>query len=468
MRITFFGAAQNVTGSKHLIESGGFRLLLDCGLHQGKRFDADALNRTLPFSAGDVSATILSHAHADHCGMLPLLVKNGYRNKIFATPATAAIARLIMLDSAKIQLHDYLNMQKRAVADTKILPPLYSAEDAEEAARYFAPLPYAHATHAWQPLDQRCRFKFYDAGHILGSAVTVVQCDEPGGTTTLAYTGDLGNTHVPLLHEPEIIAEPVDTLIIECTYGNKNHRPIAEIADHLKEIIRDAVQNKRKIIIPAFALGRTQELIYILHKLYHQGEIPVIPIYLDSPLASDITNVYASHQEDFDQDTWTDFISRNESPFSFQNLRTLQTVEESKALVAASGPFMVIASSGMAEGGRIVDHLERGVSDPNTIIMITGYQAENTLGRKLQDGITPVRIYDRTYDVRARVVIVDELSAHADQRGLLAYVSRTKNLQKIFLVHSELPQAMAFKEILTQHFPALDITIPAVGQSFEV
>jgi len=468
MRITFFGAAQNITGSKHLIESGGFGLLLDCGLHQGKRHVADALNRTLPFIAGDIAATILSHAHADHCGMLPLLVKNGYRHKIFATPATAAIARLIMLDSAKIQQHDYLRMQARAAADEKILPPLYTTEDAEEAAKYFAQLPYAHATQTWQPLNQRCRFKFYDAGHILGSAVTVVQFDEPGGTKTLAYTGDLGNTNVPLLHEPEIIAESVETLIIECTYGDKNHRPIAEIADRLKEIIRNAVQNKRKIIIPAFALGRTQELIYILHKLYDQSEIPAIPIYLDSPLASDITAVFASHREDFDQETWNDFISRNVSPFSFRNLRSLQTVEESKALAAAHGPFMVIASSGMAEGGRILNHLEYSVSDPNAIIMLTGYQAEDTLGRKLKDGITPVRIYNRMYDVRARVVTVDELSAHADQQGLLAYVSQIKNLQRVFLVHTELPQATVFKKILGSRFPTLNVTIPAAGESFEI
>lgn len=468
MQITFFGAAQNITGSKHLIESEGFRLLLDCGLHQGKRHEADALNRILPFSASDISATILSHAHADHCGMLPVLVKNGYRHKIFATPATAAIARLIMLDSAKIQQQDYLRMQKHAAADEKILQPLYSAEDAEEAATHFAPLPYAHAAQNWQPLNPRCRFKFYDAGHILGSAVTVVQCDQPGGTTTVAYTGDLGNTNVPLLHEPEIIAEPVETLIIECTYGNKNHRPIAEIADRLKEIIRDAVHNKRKIIIPAFALGRTQELIYILHKLYDQGEIPALPIYLDSPLASDITAVFASHRDDFDQETWADFISRNESPFSFRNLRSLQTVEESRALAAAHGPYMVIASSGMAEGGRILNHLEYGVSDPNAIIMLTGYQAEHTLGRKLQDGITPVRVYNRMYDVHARVVTVDELSAHADQRGLLAYVSQMKDLQRVFLVHTELPQATAFKAVLQQHFPALNITIPAAGQNFEI
>ncbi|MDP2933046.1 MAG: MBL fold metallo-hydrolase [bacterium] len=468
MRITFFGAAQNVTGSKHLIESEECRILLDCGLHQGKRQKAYALSRTLPFNASDITATILSHAHADHCGMLPLLVKNGYSGKIFATPATVDIARLIMLDSAKLQQHDYLHMQGRAAANEKILPPLYTSKDVDEACMHFEPLPYAHTTQTWQQLNPRCRFKFYDAGHILGSAVTVVQCDENRDTKTLAYTGDLGNTNVPLLHEPEAIAESIETLIIECTYGDKNHRPMTEVSNRLKDYIRDAVENGRKIIVPAFALGRTQELIYILHKLHDQGEIPAIPIYLDSPLAYDITEVFAKHREDFDQETWTDFISRNESPFAFQNLHYIQTVEESKALAAAYGPFMVIASSGMAEGGRVLHHLERSVSDPNAIVMITGYQAEETLGRKLQDGITPVRIYDRMYDVRARVVTVDEFSAHADQNGLLSYISRIKSLQRIFLVHTELPRATTFQEILRKRFPGISTAIPASGESFEI
>lgn len=468
MRITFFGAAQNVTGSKHLIETGESRFLLDCGLYQGKRHDADVLSRSFPFKAADITATILSHAHADHCGMLPLLVKNGYSHTIFATSATADIARLIMLDSAHLQQHDFQHMQGRAAPNEKILPPLYTAQDVENACTHFESVAYAHATQNWQQLTQHARFKFYDAGHILGAAVTVMQFDEQNSTKIVAYTGDLGNTNIPLLHEPEAIAESVDTLIIECTYGDRNHRPITEVASHLKEIIRDAVQNKRKIIVPAFALGRTQELIYILHKLYDQGDIPVIPIYLDSPLANDITAIFDKHREDFDQDTWTDFISRSESPFSFKNLHTITTIEESKALAQAPGPCMVIASSGMCEGGRILHHLERSISDPNAIVMITGYQAENTLGRKLQDNITPVRIYDRMYEVRARIVTVDEFSAHADQQGLLSYISKVQNLKKVFLVHTELQQATIFKELLVKRFPTLDVTIPTVGQSFEL
>ena len=466
MKITFHGAAQNVTGSKHLIESGDSKVVLDCGLHQGKRHESDTLNRTLPFAASSVTATILSHAHADHCGMLPLLVKDGYHGKIYSTAATAEIARLIMLDSAHLQLHDYQHMHGSAKQGEHILEPLYSTDDVERTCTQFEPVPYAHTTHAWQQLNSHARFKFYEAGHILGSAVTVVQFDEDGVTKTVAFTGDLGNTNVPILPEPEEIAESVETLIIECTYGDRNHSPITEVADQLKDLIKDAVQNKRKIIVPAFALGRTQELIYILHKLYDEGAIPVLPIYLDSPLASDITAIFTKHSEDYDQETWQDF-SHNDTPFSFKNLHTIQTVEESKALAKAQGPFMVIASSGMAEGGRILHHLVTSVSDRNAVIMITGYQAENTLGRKLQEAITPVRIYDRMYDVRARVITVDAFSAHADQNGLLAYIDSFKNLKKVFLVHTELARATIFKTILATKFPALTVTIPARGESYD-
>ncbi|MFA6428704.1 MAG: MBL fold metallo-hydrolase [Candidatus Buchananbacteria bacterium] len=468
MKITFFGAAQNVTGSKHLLESGDCRLLLDCGMYQGKRQEAYDLNQSLPFSSEQVNAVILSHAHADHCGLLPLLVKNGYNHKIFATSATVDVARLIMLDSAKIQQSDYQHLTELGPANKKVLLPLYTAEDVEKTCAQFEILPYAKQTKEWHQFNQFCRFKLYEAGHILGSAVTVVQVTESGVVKNLAYTGDLGNTNVPLLPEPEQIVEPIETLISECTYGDKNHQPLAEVAGRLKEIIRDAVKHQRKIIVPAFALGRTQELIYILHKLYHQGEIPIIPIYLDSPLASSITEVFSKHSEDFDQATWTDFLSQHESPFAFQNLHYVQTNEESKALANSHGPFMVIASSGMAEGGRILHHLECSIGDPEAVILITGYQAEQTLGRKIQEGLTPVRIYDRLHVVRAKILTFNEFSAHADQTGLLSYISALKGLQRVFLVHTELPQAAVFKNLLKQRFPKLEVIIPARGESFEI
>lgn len=469
MKITFFGAAGAVTGSKHLVTTDDdFNILLDCGLHQGKRHEADALNRVLPFPAKEVDAVVLSHAHADHCGMMPMLKMAGYEGSIYATLATIELARLIMLDSAKLQLHDYQYMQEHPVAGQRPIPPLYTVDDVEAISKQFQPLPYDRAIKKWTTLNNHTNIKCYDAGHILGSAVTVVESDASGIKKRIAFTGDLGNTKVPILQEPEVPAEEIETLLIECTYGDRNHRPMADVDVLLKEIITDAVQNKRKIIVPAFALGRTQELLYALHKLYDAGEIPVIPIYVDSPLGNEVTDVFMKHTEDYDQETWTDFGSKNESPFAFTNLITIRTTEESKALNTKSGPFMVIASSGMCEGGRVLHHLEHNISNPESVIMLTGYQAENTLGRKLQEGSTAVKIYDREYAVRARISTVSEFSAHADQSGLYSYISKIKGLKRVFLVHTEWPQATIFSEFLKKRKPQLEVIIPKIGDRFEM
>jgi len=468
MKITFYGAAQNVTGSKHLIESGDAKILLDCGLHQGKRHEAYELNRTLPFRASDIDAVILSHAHADHCGMLPLLVNNGYSEKIFATPATTDIARLIMSDSARLQENDYRDLLTYGAIDSKPLPPLYSMEDVDKTCTHFESVPYSRLTAGWKQLSQSTRFKFYDAGHILGSAITVLQCDESGVSQTLVYTGDLGNTNVPILPEPEMPIESAETLIIECTYGDQNHRPMTEVSGQLKDIITDAVENKRKIIVPAFALGRTQELIYILHKLYDQGQIPALPIYLDSPLASEVTKVFSHYEKDFDQQAQIDFISRQESPFTFTNLHTVESSDDSKALMRQDGPYMVISSSGMIEGGRIVHHVEHSISDPKAIIVLTGFQAVDTLGRKIQEGQSPVRIHDTLHEIKAQVIMLGELSAHADQQGLLACIAAIKGLKNVFLVHTEITKAKVFSQLILQRWPDLNVTIPLPGESFEV
>ena len=468
MKITFFGAAQGVTGSKHLVESNGFKILLDCGLHQGRRQEAYQLNKTLPFNAREIDAVILSHAHADHCGMLPMLIKQGYQNKIFTTPTTADIARLIMLDSAKIQASDYQHLKNNGIPEKNLLPPLYSTDDVEAACKHFSEVPYARVKLGWHELTKQIRFKFYDAGHILGSAIIVLQCDEPNGTKTLAFTGDLGNVHVPILNDPEIIQEQVDAIISECTYGNKNHRPVEDVSKLLIDVMNEAVKHKRKIIVPAFALGRTQELIYVLHKLYDQKKIPVMPIYIDSPLGIDVTDTFTEHYEDFDHETWQDFISHHESPFAFKNLKRTETTEESKQLNSMTGPIMIIASSGMCEGGRILHHLEHNISNPKSIIIITGYQAEHTLGRKILEGVNPVKIYDRLYDVKAEILTINEFSAHADQTGLFNYISKIKELKDVFLVHSEIEQAEIFEKLLNSKLPKLKVIIPKVAQSFEI
>ncbi len=468
MEITFFGAAHEVTGSKYVVEYNNYRILLDCGFHQGRRKEAYELNKRLPFLATDIQAVILSHAHADHSASLPLLVKNGYNGSIYATPATADIARLIMLDSAKIQISDYEHLIAQGIPENEVLPPLYTTDDVEKTARLFKEVDYNRVTPDWQMLHTDVRFKFYDAGHILGSAVTVLEYGSGETSKRLLFTGDLGHGGVPILHDPEKIIEPIDTLIIECTYGNRLHRSITEVDSVLINVIKEAVNGRKKIIVPAFALGRTQELIYILHRLYNEGKIPALPIYIDSPLSTSITEVFTKYQKDFDEIAQTDFINHHESPFAFANLKYVSTKEESKALNQMEGPMMIIASSGMAEGGRILHHLEHNVWNENSIIMLTGYQAEHTLGRKIFSGKLHVPIFGKMHELKAKVVTINEFSAHADQASLLRYVSQLKGLQQVFLVHGEAEALEAFKKILNEQLPHLSVHLPQPGEKYSV
>ncbi len=463
MKITFHGAAQNVTGSKHIVSTADKQILLDCGLFQGRRSLAYELNSRLPFDPSSLDAAILSHAHADHCGLIPLLVKNGFSNKIYATPATADISRLIMLDSAKLQTEDFRHLTEQG---EKPLPPLYDEQDVENACSHFEETVYFRTLSQWTALSPNLRFKFYDAGHILGSAVTVIESDEREGKKRLLFTGDLGNPHVPILHDPEPITEPIDAIITECTYGDRNHKPIGDAEKVIEEIVNDAVRNKKKIIVPAFALGRTQQLIYTLHLLHNQGKIPAFPIYIDSPLSNKITEVFRKYDNDFDTEAWRDFLSHNESPFSFDMLKYVSSPAESKALNKLEGPFMVIASSGMAEGGRILHHLEHHIWDERSIVILTGFQAEHTLGRKLQEGATHVSVYGRSHEVKARIVTINEFSAHADQTALLGYITALTGLKKVFLVHCEPGPAEAFQRVLSERAPALEIIIPKTRESY--
>ncbi|MEO8065821.1 MAG: MBL fold metallo-hydrolase [Candidatus Doudnabacteria bacterium] len=455
MKITFYGAAQTVTGSKHLIESEGFRILLDCGLHQGE--GGDRANRELAFGAESVDSVILSHAHADHCGMLPVLVRNGFKGKIYCTSATADIAKYILVDSAMVQQQE-----------SNHTPVLYTKQEAENVFPYFEEVPYFRLTRQWTRINDRIRFKFYDAGHILGSAITYFEITENGKIKSLAYTGDIGQGGVPILHDPEPIAETVDTLICEATYGGSLHRPLSDAAKQLKTVIDFAIQNKSKILVPAFALGRTQELIYILHDLTNRKLVEKIPIYVDSPLGLNITEVFARHQDDFDVQTWTDFGSKQEVPLIFASLTYIRTVEESKALNAKQGPFMVISSSGMMEGGRILHHLKNGIEDPKNAVLITGYQSENTLGRKIQQGASQVEILGSRLSVNAKIVTMNEFSAHGDQAFLANYIDHTRELNNLFLVHTEMPQALSLEKFLLTSNPGFKINIPSLLQSFEL
>lgn len=467
MKITFCGADQNVTGSKHLIEAGGLKILLDCGLQQGSQPESDLANRQLPFDAHTIDCVILSHAHADHSGMLPVLVKNGFCGKIYCTGATADITKFILLDSAVVQEMDFKYALGRLNSPN---PPevLYTKQETENVFQYLTPVPYFRLQPKWTQLNNSVRFKFYDAGHILGSAVTYLEITENGQTHGLVYTGDIGQPGAPILHDPETVIENADTVISEATYGNINHRPLSDAALQLKEAVEFAIVHKSKIIVPAFALGRTQELIYIMHDLTDRQIIPRIPIYIDGPLTLNITEVFMRHGEDYDNQTWQDFNRSDDKPFVFGNLDYVESVEESKALNTQPGPFMVIASSGMMEGGRILHHLKNNIEDPFNTILITGYQAAGTLGRRIHHGISPVHILGSLLNVRARIITMNELSAHGDQTFLAGYIKNIHGLKNVFLVHAELLHAESLKQILEANHPNFQVTIPKFLDSFEV
>ena len=468
MKITFYGAAQTVTGSKYVIESGGYRLLLDCGMHQGKRSVANELNRKFLLDASTIDAMILSHAHADHCGMIPVLVREGFKGKIYCTAPTADIAKFILEDAANIQEQDAIYFNKNLPTGQNPIEPIYTSRDVKRTFSYFAPVPYFRLSQQWTVLNKNIRFKFYDAGHILGSAVTLLEVKENKEIKRLVFTGDLGRHFLPILRDPEFVGENAQTLITECTYGDTIHKPVGDLEGDLKNIINEAVKDKKKIIVPAFSLGRTQELLYVLHKLIDTKKIPRLPIFIDSPLAKNITRVFQVYTADFDEEFWKDFGEKGESAFLFKGLITTGSVEESKSINDKEGPYIVIAGSGMCEGGRILHHLKNNIGNPNSIVLITGYQAENTLGRKLVEGISPVKIFGREYAPKAKIITLNELSAHADQKDLLNYIRYINGLKNVFLVHTEIPQALVFKNLTQKELPLLKVDIPGQGEEFEL
>ncbi|HYF05421.1 MAG TPA: MBL fold metallo-hydrolase [Patescibacteria group bacterium] len=467
MKLTFFGAAQNVTGSKHLVETQAGSFLFDCGLHQGKRKEAEYLNKHFPINAAMLDSVLLSHAHADHCGMLPVLVRSGFKGKIYATGATTDIAKYILEDSAKIQEQD-CDFLTRHIPEKGPYTPLYTVEDVEKTLPFFSPTPYFSISKSWTPLQADVRFKFYDAGHILGSATTLVEIHEGQETKTILYSGDLGHSPAPLLRNPELIEEQVDTLILEATYGNRLHDPVQVAENKLADIVNEAIEKKSKIFVPAFALGRTQEIIYILHKLHNENRIPHLKIFVDSPLSTSISEVFSKHTEDYDEETWQDFGSLGQVPLEFPGLEYVSSIEDSKKLNTMQGPFMVIAASGMMEGGRIRHHLAHNISDPNNYLLITGYQAIHTLGRKIHHGESPVKILEHWYDVRAKVITINEFSAHADRNQLLTFAQSLKGLKKIFLVHCEPREGESLKSLLISKMPGVEIVIPALKESYTI
>jgi len=525
MHITFHGGVREVTGSMHLLTSNSDRILLDCGMFQGRRKETEAKNRTLPFDPRILTNIVLSHAHIDHSGRIPLVTSRDFNGRIVCTRVTADACEYLLRDSAHIQESDaeYLNykaarsllhqmkssprtqrLSKTAEKNIKKMlkknrndlnmdaiyelmdryhmeriRPLYSMADAEKSLSYFDGYPYREPV----TIGKNIRCTFYDAGHILGSAITIIEAQENGRPYTICFTGDLGRFGKPILKEPTLTFQDkrmdVDLLIMESTYGNRFHEPVPNTKNDLKKILIETVGRGGSLIIPAFAYGRTKELIYRLHEIYEEGDAPRVPIYIDSPLATKLTKVFGEHPEVYDRETHEVFLERGKNPFRFPYVKFTRSVEESMALMRDETPHVVISASGMCEAGRILHHLRNKIHNPKHTILIVGFMAQHTLGRRILElgtsdrasgkaGVPPmVKIFGKEYPLKARVVQIGGFSAHADQTELLRFVKDSNlNIRKIAAVHGEEEQTMALVETLKKEgFSAI---APRAGETVNI
>ncbi len=432
MRLCFHGAARTVTGSQHLLEINGTKVLLECGMYQGRRAESYARNDNFSYDPAEVDAVVLSHAHIDHSGNLPNLLKHGFRGPIYATRATADLSNIMLCDSGHIQEADAAFLNKKH-PDEPPVEPLYTMADAEAVADRFVPVDYKET---FEPAPG-VTAQFFDAGHILGSASVSLQLSEKGRTVRLWFSGDIGRLNLPLLLDP-VLPQQADYLLMECTYGNKPHNDPQEAFSAFRDVVSRTIARGGKVIIPAFAVGRTQELVFDLNELVFKGEIRHVPVYVDSPLAVNASDVFRRHPECFDDETNT-FVQQSRHPaLEFQDLTYIRSVEESKALNGRKEPMIIMAASGMAETGRILHHLKNNIGDPRNTILIVSWQAPDTLGRRLAEGETQVRIFGEPYDVKAEVKTIGGLSAHAGQDFLVRYATALKGQAKrVFLVHGE-------------------------------
>jgi metallo-beta-lactamase family protein len=467
MQLEFLGAAQTVTGSMHLVRTKDAAILLDCGLFQGRRREAFERNRHLPVDPRGISAVVLSHAHIDHSGALPMLVKNGYDGPIYATPATRDLCAVMLRDAAAIQAADarFLNRQaeKEGVVAERI-EPLYTDEDVIEAIGRFYSVPYHHGT----PIAPGVRLTFLDAGHVLGSAITVLDVDEGGKTRRVAFTGDLGRRDRPILRDPEI-PDRVDVLITESTYGDRLHDGTDKMDEDLARVVTRTHARGGKLFIPSFALERAQEVVFALKKLHTQHRIPKIRVYVDSPLTVAITDVFKLHPECYDAETRA-LLRGRDSPFAFPDLVYVDDVEDSKAIDREEGPAIIISASGMCEAGRILHHLKAGIENARNTVLIVGYQAQHTLGRRLVEQRMRVNIFGVGRERRAEVVVLNGFSAHADQKDLLTYVAGVAArgaLRDIALVHGDLKPQRVLAGLLAERGHDR-VAIPAPGDRLAV
>ncbi|MDY6904843.1 MAG: MBL fold metallo-hydrolase [Thermodesulfobacteriota bacterium] len=524
MHITFYGAVREVTGSMHLMGTGEDYILVDCGLYQGRRREADEKNRVMPFDPAMITNMVLSHAHIDHSGRVPLLVKKGFAGRVVCTRATQDACHYLLPDSAHIQEQDaeYLNykavrgsLSQKRPADgqpmgnsefrklkkmlkknghrlnreainelmeryqIKGVAPLYSTEDATQALTHLDGIPYRHS----MTIGKNLTVTLYEAGHILGSAISIFTYQQNGRTLKIGYTGDIGRFDKPILRDPTLTFEEqdrdLDLLIMESTYGDREHEPVVDLKPRLKAMLNQTFERGGTVLIPSFAYGRTQELLYVIHELYDEGSVPRKPVYVDSPLATNITKVFAEHPEVYDRETHETFLKNGHNPFDFKQVRFTGSVEESMALMRETSPHIVISASGMCEAGRILHHLRNKVHNPSNTILIVGFMAQHTLGRRILEqgeayaasgrtGQAPLlKILGKTYPLQAEVVKIGGFSAHADKNEMLRFLKQSNlRIKKVAVVHGEEEQSTAFGDLLRQE--GFTTMVPRVGQTIKL
>lgn len=460
MRLLFLGGVRTVTGSMHVLEMEGHRTLLECGLFQGRRRESFQRNRILPFpfDVNMIDAALLSHAHIDHAGNFPSLVKKGYQNNIYSTPATRDLCAAMLMDSAYLQTQDaeFINRHELFDEDFGPINPLYEEEDVLKTMTQFVSVDY----HRRFQISPHIHAKFLDAGHVLGSAIIQLEVKTKSGMTKIAFTGDLGRKNMPLMRNPEIPIQP-NYLIIESTYGNRKHAPIDTMKSELSRIIQQTYARRGKVIVPSFSLERTQVLVYLINQLLQEKAIPRMPVYVDSPLSVALTDIFRLHPDCFEPEV-RDILLKGKNPFKFADLRYISEVEESRALNSREDPMIIISASGMCEGGRIVHHLRNNIENPNNTILIIGYMAKHTLGRRIVERQSPVRIFGMERDLNARVEVINSFSAHADRDELIEFVeSCGKELKGIFIVHGDEEQSLALADHLkTQGYEGVVVPTP--------
>ena len=465
MKITFHGAAHTTTGSMHLIEANGKRILLDCGLYQGRRKEAFEKNRNLPIDPKTIDYVILSHAHIDHSGNLPQLVRQGFRGRVFARQATVELCDILLRDSCFLQKRDLEYVNKKRRRDGKnLFEPLYDESDVDILMQLFVPI----HLHAPREIAPGITLEFFNAGHILGSAL--VQLDirsQQGRRHRLLFSGDLGQPDQPILRHFEY-PSGADILLIESTYADKLHPPADDVEAKIEGLLKHIDRHNSKLIIPAFSVGRTQQIIWYLNRILARGKFPrEVKLFIDSPLSQKATKIYAQHREVYNAEARR-MIGSGKDPLNFPGMTYIASPEESKALNEQPGPMIIIAASGMCEGGRIVHHLKNSLTDENNVVLIVGYQAENTLGRRIVEKRNPLKMLGEEIELKAQVEVINALSAHADKNGLIDWLDEIKdNVRHAFAVHGETEKVTAMAELLKEHGIA-NAHAPHPGETFTI